>query len=258
LTAEIAVNAALSQFRNTNVEINLVTMARNETRLDDTFRSARETGGIIVYTFLSEKLHRYFLAKIADEKVPAVDLMGPLLTAFTAFLGIHPVGGPDTHRKLSESYFRGIEAIEYTVNHDDGQDPDGLKFADIVIVGVSRTSKTPLSIFLSNQNLLRVANIPIILDVGLPTQLFQLDKKRIIGLTIAPERLVEIRKERIKRAPFRAPPKYTKYNRIVKELQYSHHLFTTNGWTVIDVTEKSIEEAASEILLKLKMLQTRF
>lgn len=177
-----------------------------------------------------------------------MNFMGPLLDTFTGFLGSQPTGNPGIQRELSENYFRGIEAVEYTVNHDDGQDPDGLNLADIVIVGVSRTSKTPLSIFLSNQYFLRVANVPIVLELAPPRQLFRLDRERVFALTISAKRLMEIRKARIARTGFRAPQKYAEYDHIIKELEYSTWFFTVNGWTVIDVSEKSIEEAASEIL----------
>ena len=248
LTAEMAVNAALSQFKNVEVEINRMIKIRDKTKIVNTIRSISEVGGIIVYTFVSSELRKLVLSEIAERKVPTVDLMGPLLDSFTRFLETHPLEKAGIQRELNDSYFKAIEAIEYTVNHDDGKDPNGLHLADIVLVGISRTSKTPLSIFLSNQYFLSVANIPIILKIGLPPQLFGVEKNRIIGLTISAERLMEIRKARMKRANFKAPPKYADYNNIVRELEYSNWLFTKNGWIVIDVTEKSIEETASEIL----------
>ena len=248
LTAEMAINAALSQFEESEVEINRATMVRNRTRLVEVVRLAKETKGLIVYTLVTKELRQLFNSEVAEQEVKVVDLMGSLLNEFTAFLGNQPIGNPGIQRELSEKYFRGIEAIEYTVNHDDGQDPEGLHLADIVIVGVSRTSKTPLSIFISNQYFLRVANVPIVLGVELPHQLFTLRRNRVFGLTISAESLVEIRKARIERASFIHSPKYTEYNRVVEELEYSNQLFTENHWTIIDVTEKSIEETASEIL----------
>lgn len=255
LTAEMAINAILSQFRSADVQINRVTMVRNRDRLIEAIRSANETEGIIVYTLVSKELRRLFLSELAKWKVQTVDLMGPLLDAFIDFLGMPPTGSPGLQRRLSESYFRQIEAIEYTVNHDDGQDPDGLHSADIVIVGVSRTSKTPLSIFLSNQYFLRIANVPVILGVSLPRQLFELEKSKVVGLKITAKRLMEIRRARIERTEFRAPPKYADYDYIIKELQYSERLFAKNSWTAIDVTEKSIEETAFEMLRLMRNAQ---
>jgi len=247
-TAEITVNAILSQYSKTDVEINRVTMVRDRTGLLDAIDLAKSAESIVVYTLVSEELRSFLLSQIAKKQIKAVDIMGPLLDAFTDFLGTPPLQKPGQQRTLSKSYFRGIEAIEYTVNHDDGQDSDKLNLADIVIVGVSRTSKTPLSIFLSSRYLLRVANIPIVLELELPSQIYSLDKNKIIGLTIAPKRLVEIRKARIERANFRVPPRYANYVHVVKELEYSNRLFKQNSWAVIDVTEKSIEEMAAEAL----------
>lgn len=258
LTAEMAVNATLSQFRDAEVEINRVTMIRNIHRLEDIIHSACESKGIIVYTLVTRELRQFFQCEAARQKVQAVDLMGNMLEAFTKFLGTSPTGSPGMQIELSERYFTGIEAIEYTVNHDDGRNPEDLNAADIVIVGVSRTSKTPLSIFLSNQYLLRVANIPIIMEIKLPSQLFQLSKNRVIGLTISPERLMEIRKARIERTTgFVSPPKYVQYDNIVRELEYCDNLFTANGWSIIDVTKRSIEETAFEVLRLVRNLQAR-
>jgi regulator of PEP synthase PpsR (kinase-PPPase family) len=254
LTADITVNAILPQFRNIDVAINRVTMVRNRARLVEAINLAKNANSLIVYTLTSEGLRSFFLSQIVKNQIKAVDIMGPLLEAFTEFLGIPPLREPGRQRKLSKSYFRGIEAIEYTVNHDDGQDSEKLNLADIVIVGVSRTSKTPLSIFLSSRYLLRIANIPIILEFELPSQIFSLDKNRIIGLTISPKRLLEIRKARVERASFRVPPRYADYAYIQKELEYSNRLFKINGWAVIDVTEKSIEETAAEALRLINIL----
>lgn len=253
-TAEIIVNAILPQFSNTDVEINRFTMVRDRTELLDAIDLANSAESIVVYTLVSEELRSFFLSQIVQKQIRAVDVMGPLLNAFTDFLGTPPLQKPGQHRKLSKSYFRGIEAIEFTVNHDDGQDSDQLNLADIVIVGVSRTSKTPLSIFLSSRYLLRVANIPIVLELELPSQIYSLNKNKIIGLTIAPKRLVEIRKARIERANFRVTPRYADYTHIVKELEYCNRLFKQNDWAVIDVTEKSIEEMATETMRLTKKL----
>ena len=247
-TAEIIVNAILPQFSNIDVEINRFTMVRDRARILDAIDLANKAESLVVYTLVSEELRSFFLSQMVKKQIKAVDIMGPLLDAFTKVLGTSPHQKPGQQRKLSKSYFRGIEAIEYTVNHDDGQDSDQLNLADIVIVGVSRTSKTPLSIFLSNQYALNVANVPIILGLDLPHQLFRLDNNKIIGLTISPRRLMEIRKVRIQRMKGEAPFGYADYDHILEELKYSYQIFALKAWTVIDVTEKSIEEIATEII----------
>ncbi|MFH0897577.1 MAG: pyruvate, water dikinase regulatory protein, partial [Candidatus Bathyarchaeota archaeon] len=216
---------------------------------------AKETGGIIIFTLVNSALRQLLRSEAAKQEIRAVDLMGPLLDVFTEYLGSAPIEKPGIQREISERYFKRIEAIEYTVNHDDGQDPYGLHLANIVIVGVSRTSKTPLSMFLSTQYFLRIANIPVVLEVELPHQLFGLDRNRVVGLSISAERLMEIRKARLEHMGFTVP-KYAEYDQIEKELEYSNRLFATKGWSVIDVTEKSVEEVASEIL-QLKNIQLK-
>ena len=248
LTAEVIVNAVLAQFRNADVQINRVNMVKTREKLVETIRSASESDGIVVFTLVSKELHQILLSELMRWKVKAIDLMSPLIAAFIDFLEMQPTRSPGLQRALSESYFHDIEVVEYTVNHDDGQNPEGLNLAEIVIVGVSRTSKTPLSIFLSNQYFLRVANVPVIMGVGLPRQLFDLDKHKVIGLKITPERLMEIRKARIERTVFKAPPKYADHNYIRKETEYAERIFAKNEWAVINVTEKSIEEATFEVL----------
>jgi regulator of PEP synthase PpsR (kinase-PPPase family) len=257
LTADTAIHSALAQFQNIEVEVNRVTMVRDKTRLVEVIRTAQKTDGIIVYTLVSKELRQFFFSETTMQKVPIVDLIGPLLETLSVFFEVSPLGKPGAQRELGESYFRGVEAIEYTVNHDDGQDPDGLPQADIIIVGVSRTSKTPLSVFLSNQYFLRVANIPIIYNVKLPRQLFSTDPQKIVGLTISAERLMEIRKARFERTSFPVPSKYASKEYILKELGYSNRLFAANGWAIIEVTEKSIEEVAVEILQLMEKVHLR-
>ena len=256
LTAETVVKAVLLQFKPANVEIKRISRVRNRSRLVEAVQLASKARGIIVYTLVSQELRNMLLSEGAEYGVPTVDLIGPMMTVLTDFLETPPVVSPGLQHELSEGYFRGIECIEYTINHDDGRDPDGLYQADIVILGVSRTAKTPLSIFLSNQYSLRVANVPIILGIDLPQQLFKLNSNRIVGLTISPKRLMEIRKARIQQIKVSASSGYADYDQILKELEYSHQVFAAKAWTVIDVTEKSIEETASEIidLMNLKRL----
>lgn len=253
LTAEKVVRAVLFQFKHANVEIKRVSRVRNRSRLVEAVQLASKARGIIVHTLVSQELRSILLSKSAEYRVPTVDLIGPIMTVLKDFLETPPVISPGLQHELNESYFRGIECIEYTINHDDGRDPDGLCQADIVIVGVSRTSKTPLSIFLANQYSLRIANIPIILEADLPQQLLKLDSDKIIGLTISPKRLMEIRRTRIQRMIGNVSSRYADYGQILKELEYSQQIFASKGWTVIDVTEKSIEETASEIM-RLKRL----
>ncbi|MCK4953558.1 kinase/pyrophosphorylase [Candidatus Bathyarchaeota archaeon] len=248
LTAETVVKAILLQFKHVNPEIKRITRVRNRARLVEALQLASKAEGIIFHTLVSKDLRNIMLSEGAKYGVPTVDLLGPVMNALMNFFDTLPAFNPGLQHELSEGYFRGIECIEYTINHDDGRDPNGLFQADLVIVGVSRTSKTPLSIFISNQYALCVANIPIILGVDLPQQLFNLNYNKIVGLTITPERLQEIRKVRIQGVMGDVPSEYANYNQLLKELEYSHQIYASKNWPVIDVTEKSIEEIAAEIL----------
>lgn len=257
LTAERVVRVALFQFKPADAEIERVSRVRNRSKVVEAVQLASKARGIIVHTLVSQELRNILISKSAEYRVPTVDLIGPIMTVLNDFLETPPVVSPGLQHKLSESYFRGIESIEYTINHDDGQDPEGLYQADIVLVGVSRTSKTPLSMFLTNQYSLRVANIPIVLGTDLPQQLLKLDRDKIIGLTISPKRLMEIRRARIQRIIGNVSSRYADYNQILKELEYSQQIFASKGWMVVDVTKKSIEETASEIM-SLKRLGGTF
>ena len=248
MTAERVIKAVLLQFNSANIEINRIPNVRNRLRIVEAVELASKAKGIIVHTLVSNELRNTLHSKCAEYGVMTLDLIGPVLTILTDFLETPPIATPALQHKLSDMYFREIECIEYTISHDDGRDPDGLSQADIVIVGVSRTSKTPLSIFLSNQYALNVANVPIILGLDLPHQLFRLDNNKIIGLTISPRRLMEIRKARIQRMKGETPFGYADYDHILEELKYSYQIFALKAWTLIDVTEKSIEEIATEII----------
>jgi len=249
LTAETVVKAILLQFKTTDVEIKRLSSVRSKLRLIESVQLASKMKGIIIHTLVSQELRDILFSESSKYGVLTVDLIGPMMKVLEDFLETPPMVSPGLRHELSKGYFRGIDCIEYTINHDDGRDPDGLYHADIVIVGVSRTSKTPLSIFLSYQYSLRVANVPVILGVNLPKQLFNLDSRKIVGLTISPKRLTEIRKARIKGIKYGSiASSYADYDQILEELEYSHLIFASRAWTLIDVTEKSVEEVASEIM----------
>lgn len=251
LTAEMVITGLLPQFKPLDFEITRFVGVKDTSSIIDIVQNATKKNGLIVHTFVLKELRDFLSAESLKYGVLSVDLLGSLIDALEGFTGKTPVYRSGLQHKLSESYFRGIDAIEYTINHDGGRDPDGLTKADIVLIGVSRTSKTPLSIFLSNQYSLYVANITIVLGVDLPPQVYNVDKKKVVGLLISPQRLMEIRKARMQRIDKTYSSSYSLYadsNHIAEELKYSKRVFTQNNWKIIDVTEKSIEETATEII----------
>ena len=175
------------------------------------------------------------------------NVMGPVLTRLADLLELSPISKPGLFRELNKDYFRRIEAIDFTVKHDDGAGLSTIGNADIILVGVSRASKTPLSVYLSYRGW-KVANVPIILDVPIPDELKTVDQRRIIGLTVNPQVLRIIRVEREKKLGKTNVEDYTDIRNIQKEVLYANKIFKEMGWPVLDVTNKSIEESATIIM----------
>jgi len=247
-TAEMVVRNALTQFEHKDFELERFSYVRNKSKVLEAVESAFESGGIIFHTLVSRELRDALLSESLRKNVPTIDLMGPTLKLLSEFCNEPPKMDPGIQYNLSDRYFRRIEAIEYTVTHDDGHGIENLNRADIILTGVSRTSKTPLSIFIANRYSLAIANIPIVPGIELPEKLFMIDQSKIVGLTISPRRLMDVRKARLERVNLGTPTKYVNFDDIIYELRYAHSIFASNGWPVIDVTEKSVEEIALEIL----------
>ncbi len=249
-TAHQVVHAALVQF-DADLEIRIHPNVDNEARVRQIVAGVAAEGGFIVHTLVLPELRELILEEGRTHGVHTIDLMGPLLTRLSLLLATPPKSQPGLARQLEESYYRRIEAVEFTVRHDDGRNPADLPQADIVLTGVSRTSKTPVSIYLSYQGW-RVANVPIVLGVEPPPQLFQVDPRRVVAFTVRPERLAVLRTARMKfrgldLANERIP--YVEIEHIRQELAYSQEIFQRNpAWPIIDVTNKPVEETASEVV----------
>ena len=208
---------------------------------------AKKTDSIIAYTLVIPELKEYLDKRAALEQVTAIDLLSPLLNAFMEKFHKEPKHTPKLMRKMDEQYYKRIEAIEFAVKYDDGRDPRGVLLSDIVLIGVSRTSKTPLAMYLANQGY-KVANVPLIPEVAVPEELFQVPRKKCFGLIISPEKLIEIRRERLKSMGLRAQSTYASYERIFEELEYAEKIFKRLGCPVIDVSHKAIEETANVVI----------
>lgn len=242
-TAELVVRAALAQFQTAEIEILRLPNIRTVGEVRRAIESAQASKGIIVHTLVSEELRQVVVREGRERGVETIDLIGPLLLRLSDLLRIPPLMQPGLFRQLGQEYLHRIEAIEYTVKHDDGQDPLGLNRADLTLVGISRTSKTPLSIYLAGKGW-RVANVPVILNLPLPGRLMTIDQGRIVGLIVAVDRLVELRRARLEQKHASVADAYAKLEEVRAELSYSRSLFRKAGWPVIDMTSKSIEEAA--------------
>jgi len=246
-TAELVAKAAASQFNGNNIDFRRVPYVSDEVTIAEAVRDAVESKGIIVYTVISPQLRQLIRQHAENAGVPHVDVMGPAMDAFSQIMPGQPRLEPGLVRKLDAQYFRRVEAIEFAVKYDDGKDPRGLGLADLVLVGVSRTSKTPLSMYLAHKQM-KVANIPLVPEVQPPEELFQLPKGRVVGLTISPNQLFEIRKERLLALGLRHQSSYASLDRILLELEYAEGIMKKIGCPIFDVTSKAVEETAGKLL----------
>lgn len=245
-TAERALNAALTQYQGVNIEIEVRPAVRTEKQVRDAVEEAAGVGGFVVHTLVSNELRRVMLHTGRLHNVETIDLMGPLLSRLSHQLAVSPVEKPGLFQQLNEDYFRRIETMEFAFRHDDGQHIEDLKHAEIVIVGVSRTFKTPLSVYLAFKRWL-VANVPIVLDIEPPEMLAELPPEHVVGLTSNVDSLSVLRRVRL-RYLGGVPAKYADLEYVRCEVIYALRIFENHKWPIIDVTGKPIEEIASEIV----------
>lgn len=246
-TADQMIKAALVQYLRGNLRVVRFKNIRNEEQAREVFEQAAACGAIVVFTVVSEAL-RHFIKTMSEKTgVASVDLLGPLMEILSLYLKKDPNSKPGLFHQVNEYYFKRIEAIEFTVKHDDGRYPDNLEKADIVLVGLSRTSKTPLSVYLSYKGW-KVANVPIVKGLPLPPRLFEVDQRKIIALIIDPTTLVQIRRERLLRMGDDPTGEYANLDHVIEEIEYCKEIFRKNRhWPVLEVTNKALEETATEV-----------
>lgn len=248
-TAATMIRAALVQYADQDVQIVRYKNVRTESQLQPIIDEAFERKALLVYTIVGISLRGKIRELAAAKGIPTIDLLGPVLSTMDQYFGVSSESTTTAGllRVVDEQYFRRIEAIEYTVKHDDGKTFSELDQADIVLVGISRTSKTPLSIFLSHKGW-KVANIPLVLGTPLPENLFKIDQRKIVGLIIDIDSLQRIRKNRLEKFGQDPGGEYASLQHIVNEIEYAENLFAKNKrWPVFNVTDRALEETASEI-----------
>ncbi len=247
-TASTMVRAALVQYAAQEINIIRSKNLRSEDSILKIIDECFEKRGMIAHTFASPGFRKKISEVCAEKSIPSTDLLGPLIFTLDDFFGVPSASRAGALRQTDDSYFKRIEAIEYTVRHDDGKTTNELDKADIVLVGISRTSKTPLSIFLSHKGW-KVANIPLVLNTPLPEQLFKIDQRKIVGLIIDIHSLQRIRKNRLEKFGQDSGGEYASLSLIMQEIEYAENLFKQNKrWPVFNVTERALEETASEIV----------
>jgi regulator of PEP synthase PpsR (kinase-PPPase family) len=251
-TAERVVRAALLQFPDHHAKVRLFTRVRDRERAGQVLEKAAEQGAMVVFTLVRPELREFFHEVAREKQVEAVDVIGSLIHKVGSFLEADPLGIPTAQMPLSEEYFRRVEAIEFAVKSDDGKEPRNLRRADLVLTGVSRTSKTPLSTYLAGRGF-RVANVPLVLGVEPPAELHEVPGDKVIALTIGIEQLLEIRKERLRQLGMPPDANYGLRDHVRSELDFAHQIFRKHPeWTVLDVTNRAIEETATIIFEILK------
>ncbi len=245
-TAEYVAKATASQF-DRKYEIRKNSYIRHKDQLMDILDEAKNHQSIILYTTVIDEFKEIIKVQCNEYNLVSIDILGIAMDTFQTFLGLEPRHEPGIIRKLDEKYFKRVEAIEFAVKYDDGKDTRGLKNADIVLLGVSRTSKTPLSMYLANKNF-KVANVPLVPEVSIPKELENVDPRKLIGLTTNPVKLNEIRQERLKALGLRDTASYANLNRILEELDYADKIMKEYSCPIIDVSNKAVEETANLII----------
>ncbi len=247
LAGDSVVQSILIQFPDNKVPVIIVPDVNSSEKAVDTVNNAIKTHGVIVHTMVNPVMRKILTNACDEKKVMHFDLVGNLSNYLENLLKTEPISRPGLYRLKHIDYFQRIEAIEFTLKHDDGQFAERISKADIVLTGVSRTGKTPLSVYLAMFGW-KVANVPIVPGITPPGELFKIDPKRVFGLTISPNYLIIQRGNRVKTLQMSDDVDYIDRKKVGMEIEYSERIFTKGGFTVINITNKPIESSANEIL----------
>ena len=250
--------ALKAQFSNFNCKTIHYSFTRTENQIDKIIAQSKiEKNIIILYTIVDNNLSKYMAEQTKKNNIPSFEVLGSLISDFSKLLKQEASRKPSGQHTLDEEYYKRIEAVQFTISHDDGKIVSDLEKSDVVLVGISRTSKTPTSIYLANRGY-KVANVPIIPNKEIPIKLIEISKKTcVIGLVCDPTRLSDVRRNRIQSMHEDRPGDYTNEKKILSELESSKKLFKEFNWPVIDVTRKSVEETAASIIKILDILNSK-
>ena len=250
--------AIKAQFSNFDCKTIHYSFTRTENQINKIIsQSKKEKNIIILYTIVDKKLARYMQEKTKKNNIPSFEVLGNLISDFSKLLKKEASHKPSGQHTLDDEYYKRIEAVQFTISHDDGKIVSDLEKSDVVLVGISRTSKTPTSIYLANRGY-KVSNIPLIPNKDIPVKLIENYKKTcVIGLTCDATRLSDVRRNRIQSMHEDRPGNYTNKKEILNELEDSKKIFKKYNWPVIDVTRKSVEETAASIIKILDILNSK-
>ena len=246
-TLENIAKAGLAQFDDVETIKHFWPMVRSEGHVDRVLDDIGKQPGLVLYTLVDHNVRRKLETRTRAMGLPAVSALDPVIDALSRLLGMEAKERPGGQHTLDAAYFQRVEAIQYTIAHDDGVAPEDWDRADIVLAGVSRTSKTPTSIYLANRGY-KVANVPLVPESPPPDTLYRLRNPIIVGLTTSPDRLVQVRRNRLLSLNQTPETDYVDQDRVKQEVAFARRIFADNEWPVIDVTRRSIEESAAAIL----------
>ena len=250
--------AVLSQFQNIDVDEFMWSLIRTEIQIYKVISEIKKKTGIVLYTILNQELLNILLEECDSENILAISALDEVTKGFSRYLGKDIIKKPGRQHILDEEYFNRIEAINFTINHDDGQKVEDLDDADIILVGPSRTSKSPTCVYLSYKGL-KAANVPFVFGIDMPKILYELKKPLIIGVTVSPEVLIQIRKNRIKlfNQNITEENKYVSMDEVKKEILEAKKMYLNKNWPIIDVTRRSVEETAATIIQKYNQYEKK-
>ena len=250
--------ALKAQFSNFDCKTIHYSFTRTKNQIDKIIsKSKSEENVIILYTIVDNSLAKYMLSEAKKNNIPIFEVLGNLISAFSRLLKQEASRIPSGQHALDKEYYKRIEAVQFTISHDDGKILNDLEKSDVILVGISRTSKTPTSIYLANKGY-KVSNVPIIPNKNLPNQLIEIYKNTcIIGLVCDVTRLQDVRRNRVQSMHEDRPGEYTNEVKILNELENSKKLFNKYNWPIIDVTRKSVEEVAASIIKILDILNSK-
>ncbi len=257
-TATAIARAVMTQFKEKDVYFTRYKNVRNIEQLDSIFAEAAIHHDLIIYTIVAQNLRTHINELVRINHVRILDLLGPALTSFSNYFEQEPSSEPGLLHAVNDDYFKRVAAMEFTLNHDDGKHLESLHLADVILIGVSRTSKTPLSVYLSLRGI-KVTNVPMIYGTPLPKALFEIDQRKIFALTIDPGNLMEIRKKRLDTLGSKFMGDYADESKIMQEIEWANKIFKENKrWPVFDVTGRALEDVAAEIIKLISMRNSNF
>jgi regulator of PEP synthase PpsR (kinase-PPPase family) len=253
-TTQGVMRASIAQFEDVESQEHIWPMVRSTAQMELVIQGIRENPGPVVFTLVSSRTRQPLIEECVQLGIPCVSVLEPVIGMFARYFNQKTVNRPGGQHTLNAEYFDRIDALHYVMAHDDGQATQNVSEADLILIGVSRTSKTPTSIYLANHYGLKTANVPFVPGIPLPENLFDLENIVVVGLTASADRLVQIRRNRLLMLHQESETDYVDIDTVKAEISEARKLFSKNGWPVIDVTRRSIEETAAAIY----QLYTRF